>query len=61
MLEKFITFLKEARIEIKKVIWPTRQNTIQYTIAVILISLGIAGFLGGLDFIFTYILNKFVL
>ena len=61
MLEKLTTFLKEARVEIKKVIWPGRQDTIRYTLAVILISLGVAAFLGGLDFIFTYILNKFIL
>ena len=61
MREKLTTFLKEARVEIKKVIWPGRQDTIRYTLAVILISLGVAAFLGGLDFIFTYILNKFIL
>ncbi|MEK7162367.1 MAG: preprotein translocase subunit SecE, partial [Patescibacteria group bacterium] len=46
MLEKLTTFLKEARVEIKKVIWPGRQDTIRYTLAVILISLGVAAFLG---------------
>ncbi|MFY9461918.1 MAG: preprotein translocase subunit SecE [Candidatus Sungiibacteriota bacterium] len=61
MLEKLTTFLKEARVEIKKVIWPGRQDTIRYTLAVILISLGVAAFLGGLDFVFTFILNNFVL
>ena len=61
MLEKLINFLKEARVEIKKVIWPGRQDTIHYTLAVILISLGVAAFLGGLDFVFTFILNNFVL
>ena len=61
MFEKLINFLKEARVEIKKVIWPERQDTIRYTLAVILISLGVAAFLGGLDFVFTFILNNFVL
>ena len=61
MFEKLINFLKEARVEIKKVIWPGRQDTIRYTLAVILISLGVAAFLGGLDFVFTFILNNFVL
>lgn len=36
----------------KKVSWPTRKQTYQYTILVIGISLGTAAFLGGLDFIF---------
>jgi len=61
MLAKLTTFLKEARVELKKVTWPTRQDTIRYTITVIIISAVVALFLGGLDFIFQFILNRFVL
>ena len=35
MLERIVTFLKEARIELKKVSWPTRNQTLRYTLAVI--------------------------
>lgn len=58
--KKIITFLKEVRLEMKKVNWPTRQETIRYTLIVIGVSIGVAIFLGGLDFIFTTLLNKFV-
>jgi len=61
MLSQTITFLREARIELKKVIWPTRTQTIRYTAAVILMSLAVAAFLGGLDILFTFLLNTFVL
>ncbi|MBI4132891.1 MAG: preprotein translocase subunit SecE [Candidatus Sungbacteria bacterium] len=61
MLERLTTFLKEARIELKKVTWPTRRDTVRYTLAVILLSLAVAVFLGALDVGFTYLLNKFVL
>lgn len=61
MLERITTFLKESRIELKKVTWPTRQDTIRYTVTVIVISVAVAFFLGGLDFIFQWILNNFVL
>lgn len=61
MFEKLILFIKDARVEIKKVIWPTRQQAIRYTLGVIVISLAVALFLGGLDFVFTFILNTFVL
>ena len=54
-------FLKETRIEMKKVTWPTREEAVRYTIAIIIISLAVALFLGGLDFLFQWILNKFVL
>jgi len=58
---KIITFLKEVRLEMKKVNWPTRQETIRKTMVVIGISVAVATFLGTLDFIFTTLLNKFVL
>mgnify|MGYP001575748608 CR=1 FL=1 len=58
---QIINFIKEARIELKKVTWPTRQQTIRYTVAVIAMSLVVAAFLGGLDMLFTFLLNTFVL
>jgi preprotein translocase subunit SecE len=61
MPERLITFLKESRVELKKVTWPTRNETINYTVAVIVISGAVAVFLGGLDYLFEYILNKFIL
>jgi preprotein translocase subunit SecE len=58
---KIFTFLKEVRLEMKKVNWPTRQETIRKTLIVIGISVAVAAFLGTLDFVFTTLLNKFVL
>ena len=60
LFTKIITFLKEVRLEMKKVNWPTRQETIRYTVIVIGISAAVAAFLGTLDFIFTTLLNKFI-
>ena len=61
MLAQTVNFIKEARIELKKVTWPTRQQTLRYTVAVIAMSLVVAAFLGGLDMLFTFLLNTFVL
>ena len=58
---KLITFLKEVRLEMKRVNWPTRQQTIRYTLVVIGISVAVAAYLGTLDFLFTRLLNKFIL
>ncbi len=58
---KIITFLKEVRLEMKKVNWPTRSQTIRYTLIVIGVSLAVAAFLGLLDFIFNTLLTKFIL
>lgn len=61
MFSKIANFFKEVRIEMKKVSWPTKQETIRYTMMVIFVSLGVALFLGGLDFLFSFLLNQFVL
>lgn len=58
---KITTFLKEVRLEMKKVNWPTRQQTVRYTLIVIGVSLVVAAFLGALDFIFNTLLTKFIL
>lgn len=59
--KKGIDFLREVRIELKRVTWPTRQQTIKYTLIVIGLSLAVAAFLGGLDFLFSWLLNRFVI
>jgi len=58
---KIIVFLKEVKTEMKKVNWPTKQETIRYTLIVIGISVVVAAFLGSLDLLFTFLLNKFIL
>ncbi|HAI74597.1 MAG TPA: preprotein translocase subunit SecE [Candidatus Moranbacteria bacterium] len=60
-MQKIIQFIKEAKAELAKVNWPTKQQTINYTLIVIGISLAMAFFLGGLDFIFEYILKTFII
>ncbi|MEK7534602.1 MAG: preprotein translocase subunit SecE [Patescibacteria group bacterium] len=54
------TFLKQTRDELKKVVWPGRQEVIRLTTVVILISLIVGFFLGGLDFVFTKIMEVVV-
>jgi len=48
-----VAFLKEVQGELKKVVWPTREEVIRLTGVVILVSLVVGIFLGGLDFVFT--------
>jgi preprotein translocase subunit SecE len=47
-----ITFFREVQDELKKVVWPTRQEVIRLTMVVIVTSLAVGIFLGGLDFVF---------
>jgi len=61
ILNKLGSFLKEVRLEMKKVNWPTRKEAVKYTLIIIGVSVVVAAFLGGLDYIFTTLLNKFIL
>lgn len=60
-MNKLASYLKEVRLELNKVNWPTREETTRYTVLVVVMSLAVAMFLGGLDYVFSWILNKFVL
>lgn len=48
-----VDYLKETQGELRHVAWPTRTQTIVYTILVALISVGVALYLGLFDYIFT--------
>lgn len=48
-----IAFLREVKEELLKVAWPSREQTIRYTILVILVAVAVGLFLGGLDYILT--------
>jgi len=57
MFQNIVNYFKDTRVEMKKVNWPTRQQTIRYTIVVIAVSLGVAAILGAFDYIFATILQ----
>jgi preprotein translocase subunit SecE len=57
---RIIAFFKEAKAEMMKVNWPSKKQTINYTLIVIGLSLSVAAFLGSLDYIFSQILKGFI-
>ena len=57
-MNKLTNYIKGSVEEMKKVTWPTKKETQNYTYLVIGISLAVAAFLGALDFIFTIGLEK---
>ena len=57
-MQPVITYLKETRGELKHVSWPTRKQTIAYTVLVIALSILVAVYLGLLDFGFSTLLNR---
>ena len=47
----FVNYLRESKEEMRKVTWPSKQETTKYTIVVIVLCLLIAGFFGGFDWL----------
>lgn len=56
----FSQYIKDTRVELKHVAWPTQTQTIVYTILVIGISILIALYIGFFDFLFTRGLDEFL-
>ena len=55
-----LIFLKQTQDELKKVVWPTRQEVIRLTMVVIIISVAVGLFLGGVDFLMTKFLTLII-
>ncbi len=51
-MSKVTEYLKETKMELKHVIWPTKSQTMFYTLIVIVLSVIIGYYLGVFDFIF---------
>lgn len=55
-----LTFLKESKLELSRVIWPTRATTFRLTLIVIIGSVIVGLFIAGLDATITKITEKFI-
>ena len=53
-------YIKETRGELKHVSWPTRSQALVYSAVVIVLSLGLAAFLGAFDYLFSHGLQYFI-
>ena len=49
-MRRVLQFFKDVKAELYKVVWPSRQDTLRYTITVIVFSLVVAAILGAADF-----------
>lgn len=56
----FFNLLKDARGEIRKVVWPTRQETTQTTLIVVVVVLVMALLLWGLDSLLGWLVSMIV-
>lgn len=61
MISKLINYIKETRVEMASVNWPTRKQAITYTLLVVGVSVGVAIFLGAFDMLFAFLLRTYIL
>jgi preprotein translocase subunit SecE len=55
-----VEFVKEVRGELRKVAWPTRQETIRYTIIVLVTVIVLTALIAALDWVFSeFVLRLF--
>ena len=56
-----ITYVKESKAELEKVVWPKRIQTVRLTLVVIFVSIMVGAYIAGLDAIFTKITETFLI
>lgn len=54
---KLTEYIKDTQAEMKHVIWPTREQTVRFTLLVIIVCVVIAALLGLSDFVFSKLLT----
>ena len=59
-MSRLSSFVAECQSEFAHINWPSRRETVRMTAVVILLSAGIAAFLGAADFAFLYALNSYL-
>ena len=55
-----LTYFKEVRFELSKVVWPSRSEVVKLTATVLLISLIVGLYVGGLDYLFVKLVEFIV-
>jgi preprotein translocase subunit SecE len=60
-MERFINYLKDTRAEMAHVVWPSRKEAVGLSVVVIAVSLATAAYLGFFDYLFSLILQKFII
>ncbi len=60
-MSKIIEYFRETKIELKHVIWPSRKQTLFYTMIVVVLSALTGYYLGVFDFIFSRGLERIIL
>jgi preprotein translocase subunit SecE len=52
-----VTYLRQVRSELSKVVWPSRDQALKLTGIVLAVTVAMSLFLGGLDFLFSRLIE----
>lgn len=55
MITTPLTFIQEVRAELKRVVWPSREQITRLTLSVVVISIIVSAIIGAFDYLFTTI------
>jgi preprotein translocase subunit SecE len=61
VVERVVTYLREVRIELSRVNWPTRLELTRMSIVVLIVLLVMAIYLGTFDYIYTVVIKRWLL
>lgn len=60
-MNRLVTYLRNSRIELTKVVWPSRPQAVRLSFNVIFFALAVALFIGAVDFVFAQVIQKLIL
>lgn len=55
-----IAYVKESRNELNRIVWPTRKETLRYTIIVIIATVIVGAYIAGLDYFLAAFADKYL-
>jgi preprotein translocase subunit SecE len=60
MFNKLVQYVKDSIKELRKAVWPTKQEATRKTLQVIFVSVFVAVFLGVVDYLLSTVLTIFI-
>jgi preprotein translocase subunit SecE len=56
-MNQTLDFLRQTKVELAKVVWPSKEQTVKLTVIVVIVTIIVGFFLFGLDWIFIQLLT----
>jgi preprotein translocase subunit SecE len=60
ILDRFQDYIRNTRAELRKVTWPTRNQTVNLSLIVLAVTAAMAVFLGAVDYLFSQVVRVII-